>query len=97
MKLISLTKELAEKFYSIHKEKPFFTNLCEYMCSGPIIVMSLKKDNAVEDFRKLIGSTDPEKAEEVQQSASWGSERLGKLECGYQELRGLPVLSNSGR
>ena len=64
MKLISLTKELAEKFYSIHKEKPFFTNLCEYMCSGPIIVMSLKKDNAVEDFRKLIGSTDPEKAEE---------------------------------
>lgn len=64
MKLLSLNRELAEKFYSIHKERPFFENLCEYMCSGPIIVMSLKKENAVEDFRKLIGSTDPEKAEE---------------------------------
>ena len=64
MKLLSLNKELAEKFYSIHKERPFFEKLCEYMCSGPIIVMSLKKENAVEDFRKLIGSTDPEKAEE---------------------------------
>jgi len=64
MKLLSLNKNLAEKFYSIHKEKPFFENLCEYMCSGPIIVMSLKKENAVEEFRKLIGSTDPEKAEE---------------------------------
>tara|TARA_B100001029_G_scaffold15190_1_gene10195 strand:- start:4174 stop:4581 length:408 start_codon:yes stop_codon:yes gene_type:complete len=64
MKLLSLNKELAEKFYSIHKERPFFENLCEYMCSGPIIVMSLKKENAVEDFRRLIGSTDPEKAEE---------------------------------
>ena len=64
MKLLRLNKELAEKFYSIHKERPFFENLCEYMCSGPIIVMSLKKENAVEDFRKLIGSTDPEKAEE---------------------------------
>ena len=64
MKLLSLNKDLAEKFYSIHKERPFFENLCEYMCSGPIIVMSLKKENAVEDFRKLIGSTDPEKAEE---------------------------------
>ena len=64
MKLLSLNKELAEKFYSIHKERPFFENLCEYMCSGPIIVMSLKKENAVEDFRNLIGSTDPEKAEE---------------------------------
>jgi len=64
MKLLSLNRELAEKFYSIHKERPFFENLCEYMCSGPIIVMSLKKENAVEDFRRLIGSTDPEKAEE---------------------------------
>ena len=64
VKLLSLNKELAEKFYSIHKERPFFENLCEYMCSGPIIVMSLKKENAVEDFRRLIGSTDPEKAEE---------------------------------
>ena len=64
MKLLSLNKELAEKFYSIHKERPFFENLCEYMCSGPIIVMSLKKENAVEEFRKLIGSTNPENAEE---------------------------------
>ena len=63
-RLLKMAESQAQDFYSIHKEKPFFTNLCEYMCSGPIIVMSLKKDNAVEDFRKLIGSTDPEKAEE---------------------------------
>ena len=57
-KLLTMSKITAEEFYSIHKERPFFENLCEYMCSGPIIVMSLKKENAVEDFRRLIGSTD---------------------------------------
>lgn len=64
MKLIRLNKENAHKFYAIHKEKPFFNDLCEYMSSGPIVVITLEKENAVEDFRKLIGSTNPGKAEE---------------------------------
>ena len=64
MKMTQLTKADAEAFYAIHAERPFFGELVEYMTSGPIVSAVLEKDNAVEDFRKLIGSTDPEKAEE---------------------------------
>ena len=64
MRLVELDQNRASKFYSVHKEKPFFGRLCDYMCSGPIIVMELNKENAVEDFRKLIGTTNPEDAEE---------------------------------
>jgi nucleoside-diphosphate kinase len=63
MKKTKLTGELAGQFYAIHKERPFFKDLCEYMSSGPIVPMILEKANAVEDFRKLIGATDPKKAE----------------------------------
>jgi nucleoside-diphosphate kinase len=63
MKKTKLSKETAGKFYEIHKARPFYNDLCEYMSSGPIIPMILEKDNAVEDFRKLIGATDPKKAE----------------------------------
>jgi len=62
MKKTQLTKERAGQFYAIHKERPFFNDLCTYMSSGPIVPMILEKDNAVEDFRKLIGATDPAKA-----------------------------------
>jgi nucleoside-diphosphate kinase len=62
MKKTALNKELAGKFYAIHKERPFYNDLCAYMSSGPIIPMILEKENAVEDFRKLIGATDPTKA-----------------------------------
>jgi nucleoside-diphosphate kinase len=62
MKKTFLTKELAGKFYAVHKERPFYEDLCAYMSSGPIVPMVLEKDNAVEDFRKLIGATDPSKA-----------------------------------
>jgi nucleoside-diphosphate kinase len=62
MKKVWLTPELAGKFYAIHKERPFYKDLCNYMSSGPIVPMILEKDNAVEDFRKLIGATDPAKA-----------------------------------
>lgn len=62
MKKTLLTKERAGQFYAIHKERPFYSDLCNYMSSGPIVPMILEKDNAVEDFRKLIGSTDPQKA-----------------------------------
>lgn len=62
MKKVWLTPALAGKFYAIHKERPFYKDLVSYMSSGPIIPMILEKGNAVEDFRKLIGSTDPAKA-----------------------------------
>lgn len=62
MKKTALSKELAGKFYAIHKERPFYGELCAYMSSGAIVPMILEKDNAVEDFRKLIGATDPAKA-----------------------------------
>ncbi len=62
MKKVWLTAEQAGKFYAIHKERPFYKDLVAYMSSGPIVPMILEKNNAVEDFRKLIGSTDPAKA-----------------------------------
>ena len=63
LKLTQLTKKQAQIFYNIHKKKPFFDELVIFMTRSPIIVAVLKKKNAVEDFRKLIGSTNPEKAE----------------------------------
>lgn len=62
MKKTKLSKERAGQFYAIHKERPFFNDLCDYMSSGAIIPIILEKDNAVEDFRTLIGATDPKKA-----------------------------------
>ena len=62
-KRILLSKGQAEGFYSIHKDKPFFSDLIEYMTSGPVIVQVLEGDNAVENYRKIMGSTNPEDAE----------------------------------
>ena len=62
-KRIKLSKETAEGFYSIHKEKPFFNDLIEYMTSGPVIVQVLEGDNAVDKYRKIMGATNPENAE----------------------------------
>ena len=64
MKLTKLTAETAGKFYAVHSERPFYNDLCAYMSSGAIIAMILEKDNAVEDFRKLIGATNPAEAAE---------------------------------
>lgn len=63
LKKTRLSKERAGQFYAIHRERPFFNDLCEYMSSGAIVPMILEKENAVDDFRKLIGATDPKKAE----------------------------------
>ncbi|HHP7240964.1 MAG TPA: nucleoside-diphosphate kinase [Cyclobacteriaceae bacterium] len=63
-RLTRLSENLAKKFYEVHKERPFYNDLVKYMTSGPIIAMILEKNNAVDDFRKLIGSTDPAKADE---------------------------------
>jgi nucleoside-diphosphate kinase len=62
MKLTRLSKEKAEEFYAIHKERGFFNDLIKFMTEGPIIAAVLEKDNAVEDFRKLIGATNPANA-----------------------------------
>jgi nucleoside-diphosphate kinase len=84
MKVTKLTPELAGTFYAVHKERPFYQSLVNYMSSGPIVAAILEKDNAVEDYRKLIGATDPAKAEEgtirklfatsIQQNAVHGSD-----------------------
>lgn len=64
MKFTQLSRKDAEAFYDIHRERPFFGDLVDYMTSGPIVAAILEKDNAVEDYRKLIGATDPAKADE---------------------------------
>ena len=64
MKFTKLSHEQAKNFYEVHKERPFYGELVEYMTSGPIVAAILEKENAVSDFRKLIGSTDPSEAEE---------------------------------
>lgn len=64
MKLTQLTVDDAKEFYAVHKERPFYGELVEYMTRGPIVAAILEKDNAVEDFRKLIGATNPEEAAE---------------------------------
>jgi len=63
MKYTKLSTESAGKFYEVHKERPFYNDLVSYMSSGPIVAAILEKENAVEDFRKIIGATDPAKAE----------------------------------
>ena len=64
MKLTKLSKSDAEKFYEVHAERPFYGELVNYMSSGPIVAAILEKDNAVKDFRTLIGSTNPAEAAE---------------------------------
>ena len=64
MKLTKMSDQDARRFYSIHKDRPFFDDLVSYMTSGPIVAAILEKENAVEQFRKLIGSTDPTEAAE---------------------------------
>ena len=64
MKLTQLTTDDAKKFYAIHSDKPFYGELVEFMSSGPIVAAVLEKENAVEDFRKLIGATNPKDAAE---------------------------------
>jgi len=63
LRMVKISIQQAETFYAVHRERPFFTDLVEFMTSGPVVVMILKHENAVEAFRKLIGATDPKKAE----------------------------------
>jgi nucleoside-diphosphate kinase len=63
LRMVRMTLSQAESFYSVHKGKPFYDGLIEFMISGPVVVMILKHENAVEQYRKLMGATDPAKAE----------------------------------
>ena len=63
-KELNLTMEQAEKFYAIHSDKPFYKDLCNFMTSGPIVVQMLEGENAIELYRKVMGVTNPDKAEE---------------------------------
>jgi len=84
MKMTRLSFSEAKMFYKVHEGRPFYEDLCKFMSSGPIIALILTKENAVEDYRKIIGSTDPSKAEEgtirnvfglnIQQNAVHGSD-----------------------
>ncbi len=90
-----ISKQQAAGFYAVHKEKPFFDALCEFMSSGPLVLMVLEKDNAIADLRKLMGATNPANAEEgtirkrfaasLQQNAIHGSdaEDTAAFEIGY--------------
>ncbi len=64
MQMTQLSRKDAQEFYAVHKERPFYGELVDYMTSGPIVAAILEKDNAVEDFRKLIGATNPAEAAE---------------------------------
>lgn len=72
MKALQLTRDQAEKFYFHLRKKPFFESLIQFMISGPITILILEKDKAVEDFRKLIGDTDPKKADEGTLRSKYG-------------------------
>ena len=91
MKMLQLSEKESSKFYEIHKEKPFFTQLVDYMTSGKILVMVLEGDNAVNKYRDLIGSTDPNKAKE-------GSIRkLYALNTTQNSVHGSDSLENAKR
>lgn len=64
MQKIHLSKEQAQEFYAVHKNRPFFDELVEFMTSGPVIIMALEKDSAIQDWRDLMGATDPTQAQE---------------------------------
>ena len=83
MKYTRLTEDQAKEFYAVHAERPFYGELVEYMCSGPIVAAILEKENVVEDFRKLIGATDPAEAAE------------GTIRAAYAESKGRNAVHGS--
>lgn len=83
MKYTRLTEEQAKKFYEVHAERPFYGELVEYMTSGPIVAAILEKENAVADFRALIGATDPAEAAE------------GTIRKAYAESKGRNAVHGS--
>ncbi len=80
MRFVHLSKPQAEAFYAVHKERPFFGELVEFMTRGPVVVIALEGDNAVSAYRALMGATDPAKAEPGTIRAKYGS-NLGENAC----------------
>jgi nucleoside-diphosphate kinase len=74
IKMLYINRMQAEEFYSVHRERPFYPGLVEFMSSGPVIVMVLRRDNAVDEFRRLIGSTDPARADKGTIRADFGTD-----------------------
>jgi nucleoside-diphosphate kinase len=84
MRMLQLTRAQAERFYEVHKARPFFNSLCSYMTSGPVVVLALEGENAIARWRELMGATDPAKAMpgtirkefgiDVEQNAAHGSD-----------------------
>ncbi len=95
MKMTKISKVQAGAFYEVHKERPFYGELVDYMSSGSIVPIALEKENAIEDYRKLIGSTDPTEAEEGTVRKLYGESKAinavhgsdsvvnGKIEIGF--------------
>lgn len=95
MQQLELSRRAAEGFYAVHRERPFFAELCTFMTRGPVVVLALAREDAVAHLRKVIGATDPAKAEpgtvrklfgkNVGENAVHGSDSAdnGRLECGY--------------
>jgi nucleoside-diphosphate kinase len=95
LKQLQLTRAAAEGFYAVHKGRPFFDELCTFMTRGPVVVVALERENAVQHYRNVIGATDPAKADEgtvrklygtnVGENAVHGSdsEENGRVECSY--------------
>jgi nucleoside-diphosphate kinase len=95
MKMTRLTLDTAGGFYAVHKDRPFYDDLCEFMSSGPCVPMILEKENAIEDFREFIGATNPEEAEDgtiradfadgIEQNIIHGSDSVenGKKEAAF--------------
>ena len=73
LKYLKLSKEQAMKFYEVHRERPFYNDLTEFMSSGPIVAAILEKENAIEAYREFIGSTNPEDAAEGTVRAAYGT------------------------
>lgn len=103
LKLIHMTQRQAEGFYAVHRERPFFAGLTEFMSSGPCVVMALEKESAVKSWRDLMGATDPAKAEagtlrkdfgtNIERNATHGSDapETASFELGYF-FRGMELI-----
>lgn len=74
LRMVHMTRSQAEEFYAVHRERPFYEGLVEFMSSGPVVVMVLRHENAVEEFRHLIGNTDPARAEKGTVRADFGTD-----------------------
>ena len=88
-KMIHMSKEKAQGFYIVHKERPFYDELTTYMSSAPVVVQVLEKENAVEDYRKIMGATDPKKADEGTIRAKYA------LSVGENSVHGSDSLENA--